>query len=329
MEDHKKELLKKYLQGTCSSEELDQLYQYLRTSPADEAFREVADQFWQQRPEERTLADERADAMLRNVFRPESGRSLSSYWYRIAAVLSGLALLLGTLYLGIIKNDQTVAYATQYGETQTIWLPDSSRVTLNANSSLVYRADVQHTREVWLDGEAFFEVKELKDSELSSRLVKFIVHTDNLDVAVLGTAFNVNERRGTTRVILKHGKVRLATKHNEYMLMQPGELAELASQTKALTRRTVDPDDYTTWRENKLIFKRTPIKEVARILEDYYGVKVTLRGEGWDDRKITGSVPTHNQRVFLEVLTESMGIRIVQEGDRIVLKNGQQQDATE
>lgn len=321
MENHKKKLLEKYLQGTCSPEELDQLYRYLRTSPTDEAYREVADQLWQQRPEERTLADEKAEAMLRDAFGRKPGRRLSVYGYRIAAVLGGLALLLGMLYLGVIKNNQTVEYATRYGETRTVWLPDSSRVTLNANSSLSYRTDPQQTREVWLKGEAYFEVRRVNQS--ATEPVKFVVHTDNLDVAVLGTAFNVNDRRGTTQVVLKHGKVRLDTKHHEYLTMQPGELVALAPQEVTLTRRTVNPDDYTTWRENKLVFKRTSIKKVIHILEDYYGLAVELRGEGWDDRKITGSVPTNNQEVFLEVLTESMGIRMTREGSRIVLENSQ------
>ena len=329
MEDHKKKLLEKYLQGTCTSEELNQLYQYLRTSPTDEVYREVADQLWQQRPEERVLANEKAEAMLSDVFRHKSEHSVPIYWYRIAAVLSSLALLLGVLYLAMTKRNQPLEYATRYGETRTVWLPDSTRVTLNANSSLIYRTDPQQLREVWLEGEAYFEVQRIKTNQPAAEPVKFVVHTDNLDVAVLGTAFNVSDRRGTTQVVLKHGKVRLDTKHREYMTMQPGELVELAPQTTALTRRTVDPDDYTTWRENKLLFKRTPIREVVRILEDYYGLEVMLSGEGWDNRKITGSVPTNNQAVFLEVLTESMGIRMTQEGNRIVFENSQRKNATE
>ena len=327
LDDHKKKLLEKYLQGTCSPEELGQLYQYLRTSPTDEADRAVADHLWQQRPEERILADEKADAMLSSVFRQKTRGAV--YWPRIAAVLGGIALLGSMLYLASTKNNPPVEYATGYGETRTVWLPDSSLVTLNANSSLTYRTDSPQVREVWLEGEAFFEVRRTKTTPPATEPVKFVVHTDNVDIAVLGTAFNVNDRRGTTQVVLQHGKVRLDTKHHESLTMHPGELVELASQKTALARQAVNTDDYITWREHKLLFKRTPIKEVIHILEDYYGLVVELSGEGWDDRKITGSVPTNSQEVFLEVLTESMGIRMTQENNRIVLENSRRQNTVE
>ena len=320
-DDRKKRLLEKYLQGTCSQEEREQLYAYLKDSPTNDAYREVADRLWADIQPERVLPDERAEAMLHQVFRHPNQRTIPVYWYRMAAVLGGLALLASLFYLSILGNPQTIQYATDYGEIKTIWLPDSSRVTLNANSSLVFRTGDGQGREAWLEGEAFFEIRKMSSSQPSSEPVKFVVHTDNLDVAVLGTAFNVNDRRGTTQVVLKHGSVRLETKHHEHLTMQPGELAELAPQTAALTKQAVDPNDFTTWRENKLVFKRTSIREVARILEDYYGLEVVLEGEGWDDRKITGSIPTTNQEVFLEVLNESMGIRMTREGNRIVLKN--------
>ena len=321
MEEHQKELLGKYYQGTCSQEELSRLYQYLRTSRSDNAYQKVMDQLWERISEEKVLPEEKAEAMLENVFRQKSRRIIPAYWYQVAAVFAGFVLLASVLYLQIVKKDDTLIYATRYGETKTILLPDSSQVTLNANSTLTFRHDDQQLREAWLEGEAFFEVHKMQNSRSSSESVKFVVHTTNLDVEVLGTAFNVNERRGATKVVLAHGKVRLETKNNEQITMQPGDMAELPSAGAQLIKQVVNPEDYTTWRENKLIFKRTSIEEVARIIEDYYGLEVILEGQDWDERKITGSVPTHSQEVFLEVLTESMGIEILQKGDRIVLKN--------
>ena len=317
MEEHQKALLEKYLQGNSSSEERAQLYHYLRTSHSDGAYQAVMDQLWKQMTDERVLADEKAEAMLSQIFQHE--RRIPIYWYRVAAVLAGLALLAGVLYFGMVNDDQTLRYATHYGETKTFLLPDSSRVTLNANSSLTFRTSEQSVREAWLEGEAFFEVRKVSDIQSSSEPVKFIVHTAHLDVEVLGTAFNVNDRRGTTQVVLAHGKVRLETQQNEQLTMQPGELAELSSPDAVLTKQAVNPVDYTTWRENKLVFKRTPIRKVAQTIEDYYGLEVRLEGD-WANQQITGTIPTGSQEVFLEVLAESMGVEIGQEGNRLVLK---------
>lgn len=320
MKEHAQQLLKKYLQGTASSEERARLLEYLRASGDEDTYREVMDQLWAEQPEEKTLSNAKADALLQRVFRSSKKRPMAPYWYRAAAVLGGLMLLAGLLYLTVSSNNATLRYATDYGETKTIWLPDSSKVVLNANSSLTFSTNEQQTREAWLVGEAFFEIKKVRHSLNAAQPVKFVVHTDNLDVEVLGTAFNVNERRGATQVVLEHGKVRLATKNNEQIIMQPGDLVELASPSASLTTQVVDSKDYTTWQEQKLLFKRTPITEVATLMEDYYGWEVELSDDDWADQRITGSIPTYDEEIFLEILSESMGVRTIRDGNRVTLQ---------
>lgn len=322
MEEHRqrRKLLEKYATGRCSTEELRQLYQSLKASGNDEAYRDIMDQLWEQLPSDRTLPDQRAEALLESVLHTAPKLSVK-YWYRIAATMTGFLLIACILYLAWEPNGGTHQYATEYGQMKTLWLPDSSQVTLNANSSLTYRRTHPDVREVWLQGEAFFEVREMITEGVAPQSVRFQVHTPNLTVAVLGTSFNVNNRRGTTQVVLKSGKVRLDTKNNDQLTMQPGELVELSAESRALTTQVVNPDEYTEWRENKLVFKRTPIHEVAQRIEDYYGVEVVLMGDGWASRKITGSIPTDSQGIFLEILAESMSIDITQQGNRILLSN--------
>ncbi|MGB3780875.1 MAG: FecR domain-containing protein [Tunicatimonas sp.] len=321
MKEHAQHLLKKYLQGTASSEERAKLLEHLRASGDEDTYRAVMDQLWAEQAEEKHLSDAKAAELLQRVFRSSKKQRVAPYWYRVAAVLGGLMVLASLFYLITTGNERaTLSYTTDYGETKTIWLPDSSKVILNANSTLTFSTDEQQTREAWLDGEAFFEIKKLSHSRNAAQPVKFVVHTDNLDVEVLGTAFNVNERRGATQVVLEHGKVRLATKHNEQIMMQPGDLVALASPSAALTTQVVDPKDYTVWQEKKLVFKRTPITEVATMMEDYYGWEVILSDGDWADHRITGSIPTYDEEIFLEVLTESMGGQAIREGNRVTLQ---------
>ncbi|MGB3851296.1 MAG: FecR domain-containing protein [Tunicatimonas sp.] len=320
---HAQHLLKKYLQGTASAEERAKLLEYLSASGNEEAYHEVMDQLWAEQSEDKSLPDAKAAELLQRVFRSSPKSPAVSYWYRAAAVLGGLMLMVSLFYLLTTRNESpTLAYATDYGETKTIWLPDSSKVVLNANSSLTFSNDDQHIREAWLEGEAFFEVKKIGQVVGANQPVKFIVHTENLDVEVLGTAFNVNERRGATQVVLEHGRVRLATKHNEQLVMKPGELVALTSPSAALTTQLVDPKDYLAWQEQKLLFKRTPITEVATIMEDYYGWEVSLSEDDWADQRITGSIPTHSEEIFLEILTESMGVQAIRDGNRVTLQKG-------
>src|SRR5690606_18122735 len=125
-------------------------------------------------------------------------------WYRIAAVFAGL-LLVSALLLWVYRTSDTT-YTTAFGEVKTILLPDSSEIILNANSTLSYAThwNKSKAREVFLSGEAFFKVQE---KPVASGYAKFVVHTGNLDIEVLGTQFNVHHRRNKTQVVLNSGKV--------------------------------------------------------------------------------------------------------------------------
>jgi ferric-dicitrate binding protein FerR (iron transport regulator) len=185
-------------------------------------------------------------------------------WYKVAAVFTGL-LLISTLYLFLTKVNATTQYITKFGETKTILLPDSSSVILNANSVLTYSAqwNADKPREVFLEGEAFFEVKKKATPGNAS----FIVHTENLAVEVLGTKFNVNHRRQKTQVVLNSGKIKLNTEKAsaiDNMIMKPGDLVEFSQANKALTIRQVNPNIYSSWKNNQLILKIRQLKRLFR-----------------------------------------------------------------
>src|SRR5690606_15777064 len=120
----------------------------------------------------------------------------------------------------LFKNQSSswLQCTTGYGETRKINLPDGSLVVLNANSELKYESNWQQApmREVWLQGEAFFEVVKTTEEK------QFIVHTGSLDVEVLGTQFNVHNRHQKVQVVLSSGKVKLQPlERQESLLMNP------------------------------------------------------------------------------------------------------------
>src|SRR6185437_3682694 len=113
---------------------------------------------------------------------------------RVLAVAASLtAVAFGIWWIGARTGHlQYSEIRTGYGEIKSVLLPDSSVVTLNANSKL--RIPEQWTeasgRQVWLEGEAYFAVQ-----KKAATAEKFVVHTTEVDVEVLGTKFNVNARR--------------------------------------------------------------------------------------------------------------------------------------
>ena len=132
-------------------------------------------------------------------------------------------------------------YSTAYGMTKNILLEDGSEVTLNANSTLKVPkalADID-VREVWLTGEAFFSIAKRPGH------VKFSVHTDNLDVEVLGTKFNVSNRHGKTEVVLNEGSVKLTSdvnNTNAVLYMKPGDFVSLSQNDTTFKRKIVKPE---------------------------------------------------------------------------------------
>ena len=212
-----------------------------------------------------------------------------AYWWR--AVAACLVLLLaGSAFWGY-QQWTYISYQTPYGGKQFITLPDGSAVTLKANSRLRYPRDwsSHQAREVWLEGEAFFHVRRKNiTGEGEPRPVTFVVHaTDAVDVAVLGTEFNVSTRNEETEVMLKSGSVRVEIQHDQpqTLLMEPSDLVEVTHRRGVLIPQQVDLQAPVDWQDNMLIFDEVSLTEVAEKLQYTYGVEVVFRDSTLAQRK--------------------------------------------
>jgi len=239
------------------------------------------------------------------------GRSLHLV-YKVAATLLLLVMAGATYYRYFL----TVSIRTTYGESRALFLPDSTKVTLNSNSELRYTPGdfTRHHRVVFIKGEGFFAVTHQADQS------NFIVQTDELDVEVLGTKFNVNSRRGKTRVVLQEGKVKLDMS-GAPMVMTPGELVEFAGSHETTVKKKVDTDNYSAWKNNRLVFSRTSLLELTQVLEDNYGYKVVLDDRGLADRKFTGTCSSENLDELFEKLSIVFELDIRKSANVITIQN--------
>jgi len=229
-------------------------------------------------------------------------------WWGIAAAI---VLVMGGAFFG---KDRILykTYATHFGETMTLVLDDASQVVLNANSRLTVPRWVAYAgdREVWMTGEAFFNVSKKSDGQ------KFVVHTNNLSVEVLGTRFNVTDRRDATKVVLQEGKVKVMAndhKGESAMLENTGDYAEVQKQNPEVITRRVDESLYTTWQEKRLKFHETPLPEVIQTIEDYYGITIRNSDTTLYDRIYTGTLPNNNLDIILQALTNVYGSEFLKE----------------
>ena len=250
-------------------------------------------------------------------------RNIPLVWLRTAAAFIGF-LLLAFLTYHLISPSMTV-YQTGYGETASYRLPDSSVITLNANSSLEFTDNWQKkgVREIWLDGEAFFKITKTSKNSTSGLPIRFVVHTPQVDVEVLGTSFNVEDRRGTTTVVLNSGKVKLKSDRlpDSEVVMQPGDYVAMSESQDQLIRKVVNPAHFSSWTKHKLIMNHTSLGEIAQTIQDYYGLQVRFNTVAIAEKTLTGSIPTDDLNRFLDVLSASADVQIERRGNALVFQN--------
>ena len=201
-------------------------------------------------------------------------------------------------------------------ETKAITLPDSSVVILNAGSSLKYKKDFldQPDREIFLEGNAFFEVKKETDHK------QFIVHTTSLDVTVLGTRFNVDARTPATEVGLTSGKVKITQRGNSgEAFMLPGDRIRLDTTDHSLIKTKFDPALYAAWMESKWRFQQTTLEDVARLIAQYYGIVPDFKTEKYRKLRITAVIPVTSLDMLTQVLSKTLHIQIQQVNDRLII----------
>jgi ferric-dicitrate binding protein FerR (iron transport regulator) len=235
-----------------------------------------------------------------------SMRSRRIKWWAAAAII----FVTSAGIWQYIRTTGKLVMQTAYGETRQEVLPDGSQVMLNANTTLNYRkwkdgAD----REVWVNGEAFFHVKK------TAQKTRFIVHTGHFDVVVTGTQFNVINRNSKNNVLLTEGSVTIQGKDQE-VKMKPGEFVEF--NNTGIQKKDVNNAHVLAWTEHKFIFEKTPMKEVAELVADLYGIKVNLAYAAATD-SLSGIIPNDNLDEFIQLLAYS-GYDVEKTGNEILIR---------
>lgn len=324
-----KDFVFKYLSGKSSAVQKQVLDEWVRLPANEELFYAWLVEFEYQNPQYLTnlpRAIEQFYAAAEQVdTQPYGGEVMEvepSNWTLPRWTWLAAASLIGAILLSSLIFKENILYkkyGTAYGQTQTLWLEDSSKVVLNANSSLrVPRFGFgPSTREVHLVGEASFYVTHQAQNQ------KFVVKTsNNLDVIVLGTEFTVYARQQKAKVVLNKGKVRLAYeagKVRRQHTMKPGELVTLDQHNQLTQKMTEEPHKYAAWQNHRFEFEDTPLREFAELMQENYGIKVLIRDDSLANRTLVGSYRAENPEELLDIVSKIFGLTIRREGNTVVL----------
>lgn len=223
----------------------------------------------------------------------------------------------------LISSDEVAlnTLIVPYGKRTTITLSDQTKVWLNSGSRLIFPAAfTKKNREVYLDGEAIFEVSHDKSHP-------FVVSTRNVDVEVLGTVFNlsayndddcINTVLVEGGVVLKYGGNALLGRQSSQL--NPGMLASYNTQTSSLNKQQINTQLYTSWRDGYLVIEQQPLGDIAKKIARYYDVEVVFDDPALARETFSGNLDLQNSAFdVLQVVAEIVNAQIQQKDNQLII----------
>lgn len=224
---------------------------------------------------------------------------------RMFAMAAGAAMSLCLVYLAVpmLQLRFEADYQTGTAETRTVTLEDGSSVALGPGSAIATDFSTGERNVRLLAGEAFFDVVH----DVSR---PFHVQSRDLDVRVLGTAFNVRVGDAGTEVGLERGSVEASgqvANHNVDEVLKPGEIVTVDRETGQTTKEEMPLADIGAWRDGRLIAVDATIGSVIEQIRRYHPSWIAVPDNGLANRKVTGVYNLHDPDKALVALVAPYG----------------------
>lgn len=341
-------LLQNFIDNNCSPDEEEKVYELLQTPKGLEAYNNLINN---NKPiEDETnlsIQEEKAKEIVYNRLRKSIERAeLSkkayetqriSIWLKRAAVLV-FFLAASAIFYSVIRDNgvepmppQQKVYSINTksnpaGKKSIVHLPDGSTVWLNSNSKVSYQTSFsEDKREIWLEGEAFFDVSRDEDRP-------FLVHTGSVTTQVLGTSFNINsfDTEDDIAVTVLTGKVQVTASDStggfqtQQATLIPGEQASFSKTDKSISVGNVDASQAILWKEKTLLFDKEPFSKVITKLERWYGVDIENLTESTNSCIVQGKYSNENLENVLTSLQYALGFeyKMDSQNKKIILQGG-------
>jgi len=339
------QLLQKYLSGECSSGDRKKVEAWLEADEQNQEFMRSLKKIWEVEPRDELLVDaESAWVTFQHKLSEKENKSSESFlkqlhpnypnrslgWSKVATMAAAAAVLIAFLFYVYIPQFDTNPEAanhrpkmerisTQRGQRTVFRLSDGSKVYLNASSSIKIPTEFgDSTRDVYLKGEAFFEVTHNPGKP-------FLVHTSNAYTKVLGTKFDVKAYPGDdpVRVVVKEGRVALGstanpdTTHNKITRNHMGTL----SRQGEMQISEVKIEKYLSWRDGRLVFKSTPLREVIPQLERWYDINIEVADSALYSQRMTASFKDEPMSEVLKIIALSIDASYEREDRTVIFRS--------
>ncbi len=332
MKDKFEELLSRYVMGRCTEAEI---------RVVDQWFEDIVDQDLELPTHEQ---DEVEAEVLKKILAVKKKQKNKDFVISLglkAAASLALLVVVGYLWfrtdyqqVAILEKDQLPELEleneiTNSGELiQKIILPDSSRVELSPGSVIRYdKRWTGPTREVYLTGEAFFDVRKNPEHP-------FLVYSGSVVTRVLGTSFSVSAPAGSksVEVMVRTGKVSVhdnAQRSNKSqidettdgVILTPNEKVKYYIEHKHWVTGLIDKPQPVIIedRDRDFIFSDTPLKDIINHIAEYYQIEVIVENDAAVNCSFTGDVSKMELHDMLTIICESIGTRYEVKGSKILV----------
>jgi transmembrane sensor len=289
--------------------------------PAEDRLRFEA---WLAKDESHQAAYVEAERIWANMddikFMPVSGlaEARSAKPRKSASVLTSLAFfIVTTALLGgawLEYSAETVSYATRMGERRRIDLTDNSHIDLNTDTRVLVRISLLQRSVVLTQGEAVFEVSH-------DRLRPFTVQVGDLHIRDVGTRFNIRKQSQGATVSVLEGEVELNNGQDVIDVhLSAGDESRYTEATGLGRLQSVEADQLTAWLHGQLVFKRTPLREVALELERYHPVRFIFADPKLAEETLSGIFNSDDIDSFLHALEDILPLQAKRDGQQIQLR---------
>lgn len=324
-------LIQRYVTGNATSEERHVIEQWMARDPENSKLVRELEKIWELTPEEnfdvnakkawkKFQSGKKGITQFNRIYNTGYTGSKNIYHIFKAAAFILVAVIAGFFfqYISTIQSEAEQSaersgfytmqeMATDRGEKARVTFSDGTRVTLNSSSTVRFPREFQGPgREVYLEGEAYFEVSHDKE-------YPFIVHTDAANVRVLGTAFNVrgwSEDPGVD-ITVRSGKVSVSsseqiTEDQSEVILKAGQLTRVVKGEAPQSVQLVDPLNHLLWTSGGMHFDNKPFRQVVSDLERRFSVHITVNNSDLLDVPYTGTFQYAELDEVLSVIAASM-----------------------
>ena len=321
-------LITNYLSGEAKQTEKDELKSWIDESPVNKRLFEENQRIWEKSQLYFSASEISSDRqkineqISRQTYKTTKIIGFPSWFYKVAAILAlpimlGIGWYLGSSQTG--RETQMCEVTAPKGQISKCVLTDGTEVWLNAGSTIKYNPAFNYkTREVKLDGEAYFKVSKNKDKA-------FIVNTKYAQIKVLGTVFNLKAYSGENKVetTLEEGSVEFSLKGSatKPVELKPGEQVVYNISEKKITVGKVETYLHMAWKDGKFVFKDANLQVIIQELEKLYGVRIHLENDSLLKLRFRGMFE-YDQNIFsaLETLERTTNMKYRMNGRDIWLQ---------